>query len=169
MEKLHHVKRHECGMFCTRARMLEYTSYTRDFQYAIRTRVVNSSCSPLPSFVFGIKVPPSQKSQILYDTVEIALSKMQSTKAASSADELPWLRERQWHVSFAPTGSTENKTSVSHNASSTWINTLQVRSPKHPQQYELCSTNIMHLFYCFPNHFTWHWRALNDGWKIKKK
>lgn len=45
--------------------------------------------------VFGIKVPPGQKNQILYDAVEIALSKTQSAKADSSADELPWLRERQ--------------------------------------------------------------------------
>lgn len=58
-------------------------------------QAVNPSRSPLLSFVFGIKVPPSHKSQILYDTVEIALSRMQSAKAASSADELPWLRERQ--------------------------------------------------------------------------
>lgn len=153
MEKLHHVKRHECGM-------LEYTSYTWDFQYAIRTSGVNSSCSPLPSFVFGIKIPPSQKSQILYDTVEIALSKMQSAKAASSADELPWLRKRQWHVSFAPTGSIENKTSASHNASSAWIN-------KSGHQNILSRLSVVvqqiHLFYRFPNHFIWHWRALNYG------
>lgn len=146
MEKLHHVKRHACGMFCTRARTLEYT---RDFQYAIKTSAVNSSCPPQPSFVFGVKVPPSQKSQILYDTVEIALSKMQSAKAASSADELPWLRERQWRVSFAPTGYTENKTSASHNASSTWINILQAESPKHPQRQECyCQANI--CFTVFP-------------------
>lgn len=62
---------------------------------AIRTSAGDSSCSPLLCFVFAIKVPPSHKSQILYDTVEIALSRMQSAKAASSADELPWLRERQ--------------------------------------------------------------------------
>lgn len=79
-------------------------------------QAVNPSRSPLLSFVFGIKVPPSHKSQILYDTVEIALSRMQSAKAASSADELPWLRERQWHVSFAPSGCTENTTGVSRRA-----------------------------------------------------
>lgn len=49
------------------------------------------------------------KSQILYDIVEIALSKMQSAKAASSADELLWLRKRQWLVSFAPIGSVEGR------------------------------------------------------------
>lgn len=63
------------------------------------------------------KFRPSHKSQILYDTVEIALSRMQSAKAASSADELPRLRERQWHVSFAPSGCTKNKTGVSRPAS----------------------------------------------------
>lgn len=143
MEKLHHVKRHKSRMFRRGARTLEYTNHTWDFQCAIRTSAVNSSCSPLPSFVFGVKVPPSQKSQILYDTVEIALSKMQSAKAASSADELPRLRERQWHVSFAPTGSSENKTSVRHNATFTWINILQVTWPKPPQRSEhRCPTNI---------------------------
>lgn len=60
-------------------------------------------------FVFGIKVPACHKSQILYDMVEIALSKMQSAKAAWSADELPWLRERQWLVSFAPIGSIQDE------------------------------------------------------------
>lgn len=74
--------------------------YTRDFQFAIRPSVVNSPCSPPLSLVFGIKVPPRHKSQILYDIVAIALSKMQSAKAASSADELLWLRKRQWLVSF---------------------------------------------------------------------
>lgn len=34
---------------------------------------------------------------------------MQSAKAASSADELLWLRKRQWLVSFAPIGSIEDK------------------------------------------------------------
>jgi hypothetical protein len=33
-------------------------------------------------------ISPLHKSQTFHDTVEIALSKMQSTKAASSADEL---------------------------------------------------------------------------------
>lgn len=75
--------------------LLAYTSYTRDFPNPNENHAVNSSRSPLLSFVFGIKVAPSHKSQILYDTVEIALSRMQSAKAASSADELPWLRERQ--------------------------------------------------------------------------
>lgn len=69
--------------------------HTQDFQFAIRPSAVNSPCSPLLSFVFGIKVPPCHKSQILYDILEIALSKMQSAKAASSADELLWLRKRQ--------------------------------------------------------------------------
>lgn len=82
---------------------------TQDFQFAIRHSVVNSPCSPPLSFVFGIKVPPRHKSQILYDIVEIALSKMQSAKAASSADELLWLRKRQWLVSFAPIGSVEGQ------------------------------------------------------------
>ena len=81
----------------------------RIFQFAIRPSVVNSPCSPPLSFVFGIKVPPRHKSQILYDIVEIALSKMQSAKAASSADELPWLRKRQWLVSFARIGSVEGR------------------------------------------------------------
>lgn len=121
----------------------------------VRTRTLNASCSPLPSFVFGVKAPPSQKSQILYDTVEIALSKMQSAKAASSADELPWLRERQWHVSFAATGSTEDKNSESRNASFTWINILQVRSPKHPQRYErYCPMNRFVLPFSQPLHLT---------------
>lgn len=83
--------------------------YTQDFQFAIRLSAVNSPCSPPLSFVFGIRVPPRHKSQILYDIVEIALSKMQSAKAASSADELPWLRKRQWLVSFAPIGSVEGQ------------------------------------------------------------
>lgn len=39
--------------------------------------------------------------------MEITLSKMQSAKAASSADELPWLRRRQWLVSFSPIGYDE--------------------------------------------------------------
>lgn len=95
--------------------------YTQDFQFAIRPSTVNSPCSPLLSFVFAIKVPPCHKSQILYDIVEIALSKMQSAKAASSADELLWLRKRQWLVSFAPIGSIKDKhleqeTWRSHNA-----------------------------------------------------
>lgn len=81
----------------------------RNFQFAIRPSMVNSPCSPPLSFVFGIKVPPRHKSQILYDIVEIALSKMQSAKAASSADELLWLRKRQWLVSFAPIGSVEGR------------------------------------------------------------
>lgn len=81
--------------------------YTQDFQFAIRPSVVNSPCSPPLSLVFGIKVPPRHKSQILYDIVEIALSKMQSAKAVSSADELLWLRKRQWLVSFAAIGSVE--------------------------------------------------------------
>lgn len=83
--------------------------YTQDFQFAIRPSAVNSPCSPPLSFVFGIKVPPCHKSQILYDIVEIALSKMQSAKAASSADELLGLRKRQWLVSFALSGSIEDK------------------------------------------------------------
>lgn len=83
--------------------------YTQDFQFAIRHSVVNYPCSPPLSLVFGIKVPCRYKSQILYDIVEIALSKMQSAKAASSADELLWLRIRQWRVSFAPIGSVEGQ------------------------------------------------------------
>lgn len=134
MEKLHHVRKYKRVIFCTRPGTLGYTSCTWDFKFAIRTSEVNSSRSPLLSFVFAIKVLPSHKSQTLYDTVEIALSKMQSAKAASGADELPWLRERQWHVSFAPTGSTENKTSVSHNAAlhpPTGSTILQVKSPQN--------------------------------------
>lgn len=166
MEKLHHVKRHKCRIFCARAQTLGYTSYTWDFQYAIRTRTLNAPCLPLPSFVFGVKVPPSQKSQILYDTVEIALSKMQSAKAASSADELPWLRERQWHVSFAPTASTENKTGESRSGSFTWINILQVRSPKHPQRYEhYCPTNRFVLLFSQPLHLT----LKGFEWLLKKR
>lgn len=84
-----------CQEAWMRKRTLEYTSYACDFQYAISSSAADSSCPPLPSFVFGVKVPPSQKSQILYDRVEIALSKMQSAKAAWSADELPRLRGRQ--------------------------------------------------------------------------
>lgn len=160
MEKLHRVKRHESGMFCRRARTLEYTNHTWDFQCAVRASAVNSSCSPLPSLVLGVKVPPSQRSQILYDTVEIALSKMQSAKAASSADELPWLRERQWHVSFAPPGSSENKTSVRRNASATWIAILPVTSPKPPH----CPTNTFVGLFSQPLPL-----ALKDDWKIKSK
>lgn len=79
---------------------LKYTTcvrrgYTQDFQFAIRPSVVNYPCSPPLSLVFGIKVLCRHKSQIFYDIVEIALSKMQSAKAASSADELLWFRKRQ--------------------------------------------------------------------------
>lgn len=115
MEKLHHVSRgtntdsllHSHTHWSTQA--VRMHRYTQDFQFAIRPCVVNSPCSPPLSFVFGIKVPPHHKSQILYDIVEIALSKMQSAKAASSADELLWLRKRQWLVSFAPIGSVEGQ------------------------------------------------------------
>ena len=111
----HHISRgantenltHTLTLWSTQAK--HRSRYTKDFQFAIRPSVVNSPCSPPLSPVFGIKVPPSHKSQILYDTVEIALSKMQSAKAASSADELLWLRERQWLVSFAPIGSAESR------------------------------------------------------------
>lgn len=82
---------------------------TQDFQFAIRPSAVNPPCSPAPSLAFGIKVPPRHESQILYDIVEIALSKMQSAKAASSADELLWLKERQWLVIFAMTGPGEGQ------------------------------------------------------------
>lgn len=58
------------------------------------------------SLVFGFKAPAYHKSQILHDTAEIALSKMQSAKAASSADELLQLRGRQWLVSSAVIGET---------------------------------------------------------------
>lgn len=85
------------------------SGYTQDFQFAIRLSMVNSPCSPPLSLVFDIKVPPCHKSQILYDILEIALSKMQSAKAASSADELLWLRKRQWLVSFATIGSIVGK------------------------------------------------------------
>lgn len=44
--------------------------------------------SPLTPLYLEITISPLHKSQTFYDTVEIALSKMQSTKAASSADEL---------------------------------------------------------------------------------
>lgn len=51
---------------------------------------------PPPSCVFGVKVALSQRSQIPEDTAEIALSRTQPATAASSADELPQLRGRQW-------------------------------------------------------------------------
>lgn len=128
MEKLHHISRgtntdslthtHTHTQWSTRG--VHRRRYTQDFQFAIRPSVVNSQCSPPLSFVFGIKVPPRHKSQILYDIVEIALSKMQSAKAASSADELLWLRKRQWLDSFAPIGSVEGQAPLgtwrSHNA-----------------------------------------------------
>lgn len=80
------------------------------FQFAIRAQCGELFTFSLRCpFVFGIKVPPCHKSQILYDIVEIALSKMQSAKAAWSADELPWLRERQWLDSFAPIGSIQDE------------------------------------------------------------
>lgn len=98
MEKLHHISRgtNTESLLHTRSTQARHKHrYTQDFQFAIRPSAVNSPCSPPLSFVFGIKVPPCHKSQILYDIVEIALSKMQSAKAASSADELLRLRERQ--------------------------------------------------------------------------
>lgn len=80
---------------CTHSSTQAVHRHTQDFQFAIRPSVVNSPCSPPLSLVFGIKVPLRHKSQILYDIVEIALSKMQSAKAVSSADELLWRRIRQ--------------------------------------------------------------------------
>lgn len=59
------------------------------------------------SLVFGFKAAPYHESQILDDMAEIALSKMQSAKAASSADELLQLWKRQWLVSLAVTGETQ--------------------------------------------------------------
>lgn len=170
MEELHHVRRRKRGFFCTRAWTLAYTSYTRDFQNPTENQAVNSSRSPLLSFVFGIKVPPSHKSQILYDTVEIALSRMQSAKAASSADELPWLRERQWHVSFAPSGCTENKTGVSRRAAP--------HLPNGSTSFMLCRTYPRHGFHLLKKIFVLlFFQALHRplkglcwlfvGWKIK--
>lgn len=97
MEKLHHISRgtNTDSVTLTHTELTHESKYTQDFQFAIRASVVNSPCSPPLSLVFGIKVPPCHKSQILYDMLEIALSKMQSAKAASSADELLWLRKRQ--------------------------------------------------------------------------
>lgn len=95
MEKLHRNSRSANTDPHAHSEVHKRSGYTKDFQFAIRHSVVNSSCSPPPSPVFGIKVPASHKSQILYDIVEIALSKTQSAKAASSADELQGLRKRQ--------------------------------------------------------------------------
>lgn len=180
MEKLHHVKRHKCEISCTRVWMLENTSYTWNFQFVASTSAVNSSWSPLLSFVCGIKVVPSHKSQILYDKLEIALSKMQSAKAASSADELPCLRRRQWYVSFAPTGSTENKTSVNHNADLHPPNgstSVQVKSPQTSKGCTeliwgtsvLCSNKKKYLWYIFfHKHLPWYWRASHDCFLVEK-
>lgn len=173
MEELHHVRRQKRGCFCTQAWALAYTSYTRDFPNPNENQAVNSSRSPLLSCVFGVKVPPSHKSQILYDTVEIALSRMQSAKAASSADELPWLRERQWHVSFAPSGCTENRTGVSR------------RAAPHPpngstsfmlsRMYSRHGSHLLKKIFVLLFFQALHWprRALADcflvGWKRKSK
>lgn len=81
MEELHvqlrNARVHKCRIFTIRSKRGEL------FMFASL------------SLVFGFKAPAYHKSQILHDTAEIALSKMQSAKAASSADELLQLRGRQ--------------------------------------------------------------------------
>lgn len=110
MEKLHHISRG------TNRDSFLHTVVHKPCTAQIHTgfSICNQTrCSEL--FMFASSVlciwhqSSHHKSQILYDIVEIALSKMQSAKAASSADELTWLSERQWLVTFAAIGSIEDK------------------------------------------------------------
>lgn len=108
-----------------RTQVMHRRRCTQDFQFVIKHSMAKSPCSLSLSLAFGIKAVLRHESQILYDIVEIALSKMQSAKAASSADELLWLRKRQWLVSFLLTSnhrgiSTKGPWEI-HNVSSKYI------------------------------------------------
>lgn len=110
MEKLHRISRgtNRVSFLHTKVHKPCTAQIHTGFSICNQTR-----CSELFNFASSVICIWNQssrhKSQILYDIVEIALSKMQSAKATSSADELMWLNKRQWLVTFAVIGSIKDK------------------------------------------------------------